>query len=119
MRALVVDDSSVMRKLLVKALSETHFSEVDEVDDGEKAILACETTDYDLILMDNEMPNVTGIEATRDLRSQGKDMPIVMMISESEKKLAVEAAMAGVQKIMVRPFDVNTVTRKINAMLNN
>ena len=85
MKALVVDDSMVMRKVLTGALSRVDITDVDHAEDGEVAIAACEATDYDLILMDNSMPNLTGIEAIQTIRSLGYSMPIIMVTTLAGK----------------------------------
>jgi two-component system chemotaxis response regulator CheY len=117
MKALVVDDSMVMRKVLAGVLNRADISEIDQCEDGEKAVTACENVDYDLILMDYHMPNLTGIEAIHSIRSLGKTMPIIMVSTDSAKERIIEAMKAGAQNYIVKPFESDTVLAKINATL--
>ena len=60
MRALVVDDSAVMRKVIIGALARADIVDVDQAADGQESVTACENADYDIVLMDWNMPNILG-----------------------------------------------------------
>ena len=85
MRALVVDDSAVMRKVLIGALGRANITEVDQAADGLEAVSATDSQEYGLILMDWNMPNMLGIDAVKAIREKGKTMPIIMVTTEAEK----------------------------------
>ena len=117
MRALVVDDSSVMRRVLVTALVSASIDHVDEVCDGAEAVQATQAEDYDLVLMDWNMPNMLGIDAVRAIRANGKTMPIIMVTTESERSRVVEAIKAGASNYITKPFDHWTMLTKIQSVL--
>ncbi len=118
MRALVVDDSAVMRKMLTTALERAGIQEVDHAKDGQEAVDACKTTDFEIILMDWNMPNMLGIDAVREIRGSGKSTPIVMVTTEAERKRVIEALQAGANNYIIKPFDANTIVEKIKVVID-
>ncbi len=117
MKALVVDDSAVMRKVLIGALSRAKITDVDQATDGVEAVSATEATDYDLVLMDWNMPNMLGIDAVRTIRANGKSMPIIMVTTEAEKSRVIDALKAGAQNYVIKPFEPAAIVNKIQAVL--
>ena len=117
MRVLVVDDSAVMRKVLIGALSRANITEVDQACDGAEAVAATQRTDYDLVLMDWNMPNMLGIEAVRAIRAQGKTMPIIMVTTEAEKSRVIDALKAGASNYIIKPFAPSAIVSKIEDTL--
>ncbi|MGC8739731.1 MAG: response regulator [Candidatus Hydrogenedens sp.] len=118
MRALVVDDSAVMRKVLIGALGRANINEVDQAADGAEAVQAVQQNDYDIILMDWNMPNMLGIDALKAIREMGKTMPIIMVTTEAEKSRVLEALKAGATNYVIKPFEPNTIVGKIQEVLN-
>ncbi|MCF6285185.1 MAG: response regulator [Candidatus Hydrogenedentes bacterium] len=117
MRALVVDDSAVMRKVLIGALGRANITDVDQAADGVEAVSATESQDYDLVLMDWNMPNMLGIDAVRKIRENGKTMPIIMVTTEAEKSRVIDALKAGAQNYVIKPFEPATIVTKIQGVL--
>ncbi len=117
MKALVVDDSAVMRKVIIGALARADIVDVDQAADGQLAVDACKESDYDLVLMDWNMPNMLGIDSVRAIRALGKTMPIIMVTTEAEKGRIVEALKAGAQNYIIKPFEPATIIAKINQTL--
>lgn len=117
MRALVVDDSAVMRKVLIGALNRANITEVDQAADGGEAVAAAAAADYDIILMDWNMPRMLGIDAVRSIRAAGKRSPIIMVTTEAEKHRVVEALKAGANNYVIKPFDAVTIVKKIQDVL--
>jgi len=117
MRGLVVDDSAVMRRILLGALRAVDITEVDEFSSGTDAVEAATTTPYDIILIEWTLPRLGGIEAVRAIRAKGVDAPIIMVSSEAGKTNIVEALRAGVQNYVIKPFDLNTLVVKVREAL--
>lgn len=118
MRGLVVDDSSVMRKVLTGALSRVSIDEVDEATDGQEAVnLVAEGNDYDVILMDWNMPNMTGIEAVRAIRGSGDSTPIIMVTTEAEKERVIDAVKSGANSYIIKPFSPQGIVAKLQEVL--
>lgn len=117
MKALVVDDSAVMRKVLIGALGRAGITDVDQAADGQEAVAATDANDYNLVLMDWNMPNMLGIDAVRTIRSNGKTMPIIMVTTEAEKSRVIDALKAGAQNYVIKPFEPATIVSKIQEVL--
>jgi len=117
MKALVVDDSAVMRKVLVGALARAGVDEAHQAADGVECIEAVEKEEYGLILMDWNMPNMLGIDAVRKIREMGKTMPIIMVTTEAEKARVIEALKSGATNYIIKPFEPQTIVQKIQATL--
>lgn len=117
MRALVVDDSAVMRKVLMGALGRMDIGDVDQACDGQEAVSMVEKSSYDLVLMDWNMPNMLGIDALKKIRENGHTMPVIMVTTEAEKSRVVEAIKAGASNYIIKPFEPATVLTKIQEAL--
>jgi len=114
MKVLVVDDSSVMRKVLIKALAQMGVMEVGEAADGQEAVDAVAAEAYDLVLMDWNMPKLLGIDALRAMRANGAAMPIVMVTTEAEKARVLEALKSGATNYLIKPFTQDALIEKVN-----
>ena len=117
MKALVVDDSYVTRKLITNALSRTPIQHVDHAVDGEEAIKTLDDNTYDLILMDWNMPKKTGLEAVTEIRGKGIDTPIIMVTTESELQNVLKAIKQGATNYLVKPFKPSALAQKVNDVL--
>ena len=120
MRGLVVDDSSVMRKVLTGALLRVEIAEVDEAADGREAVTLVDgDVVYDVILMDWNMPNMTGIEAVRAIRDSGNSTPIIMVTTEAEKERVIEAVKCGANSYIIKPFSPQAIVAKLQEVLQS
>lgn len=119
MKALVVDDSAVMRKVLIGALARADITDVDQAANGQEAVDACRDGEYGLILMDWNMPNMLGIDAVKAIRAQGTKTPIIMVSTEAEKSRVVETLKAGANDYIIKPFKPATIVEKIKAVLES
>ena len=117
MKALVVDDSMVMRKVLIGALSRVQINDVDQAMDGVEAVDFAAKGQYDIILMDWNMPNKNGLEAVQVIRAAENKTPIVMVTTEAEKANIVTALKAGANNYVVKPFEPNVIVDKIKAAM--
>lgn len=117
MKALVVDDSAVMRKVLTGALARLNITDVDQAGDGQEAVSKVQQAEYNLILMDWNMPNMLGIDALKAIRGMGKTVPVIMVTTEAEKQRVVEALKAGANNYVVKPFEPKVIMNKIAELL--
>jgi two-component system chemotaxis response regulator CheY len=118
MKILLVDDSSTMRRIQKNTLGSLGFTEVDEAEDGQDAVSKVGAKEYDLVLMDWNMPNMTGIEALKAIRANPgtAKVPVIMVTSESEKSRILEAIQAGANNYIVKPFTPDVLKEKLDAM---
>jgi two-component system chemotaxis response regulator CheY len=114
-RILVVDDFSTMRRIVKNLLKELGFSKLDEADDGATAWPLVQTGNYDFIVSDWNMPEMTGLELLKRVRldSTLKDTPFLLITAEAKRSQILEAAQAGVDGYIVKPFTAATLNEKI------
>lgn len=112
---LVVDDSRVVRKVARRILEELQF-QISEAEDGKIALEACRLSMPDAILLDWNMPNMTGIEFLRALRRErGGEKPIVVFCTtESEMSFITAAMEAGANEYVMKPFDKEIIESKFS-----
>ena len=118
MKVLVVDDSAVMRKVLIGALSQAGIKDVSQAGDGVEAVEAVKKETFDLVLMDWNMPNMLGIDAVKEIRDQGNKVPIIMVTTEAEKSRVIESLKAGANNYVIKPFQADTIVAKIQETLD-
>lgn len=119
MKALVVDDSAVMRKVLIGGLARAGITDVMQAADGREAVEAVREHDFDLVLLDWNMPVMLGIDALRIIRAEGKRMPIIIVTTEAEKSRVMEALKAGATNYIIKPFEPTTFVAKIRGALEH
>ena len=85
MRVLVADDSSTMRKIILRSLNAVGVPSAVEAADGEEAVNLFKPGDFDLVLTDWNMQGKNGLEVTQDIRAKDPNVPIIMVTTEAEK----------------------------------
>jgi two-component system chemotaxis response regulator CheY len=110
---LVVDDSGVTRKIARRILEEMDF-QIEEAEDGEKALQACRRELPDAILLDWNMPVMDGLEFLGHLRRMpGGDQPkVVFCTTENDVAHIARALRAGANEYIMKPFDKDIVAAK-------
>ena len=111
---LVVDDSRVVRKVACRIMSDLGFATA-EAEDGITALEACRFHMPEMILLDWNMPNMTGIDLLRAIRAEPKfkGLPVLMVTAENNREQIVAAAQAGVNGYIVKPFTAITLREKL------
>ncbi len=112
-RVLVADDSSTMRKIILRSLQAVGVTEVTEAADGTEAVSLFKPGEFEMVLTDWNMPGKTGLEVVEEIRSQDKDVPIIMVTTEAEKGRVMQAIQAGVSDYLVKPFTADTLREKL------
>jgi len=119
MRILVVEDDTVMRNILSLMLRRADF-EVDVAEDGIIGVEMWEKGDYDLVLMDVQMPRMNGLEATAAIRekerTRGGHVPIVAVTAYALHKDKEECLAAGMDAYLSKPIDFKKCVEMIHAM---
>ena len=115
MTVLVVDDSKVMRRIIIRHLAGMGITSVYEVDSGESALIVLGHEKIDLILSDWCMPGMYGIELLRKVKGDEafKDIPFIMISAEAQPHLLVEAIQAKVSEYVVKPFTRQILEKSI------
>lgn len=115
MKILVVDDFSTMRRIIKNLLRDLGFTNTMEADDGTSALPMLQNGDYDFLVTDWNMPGMPGIDLLKAIREDAKlsTLPILMVTAESKREQIIEAAQAGVNGYIVKPFTAQTLKEKI------
>ncbi|MDX2425172.1 MAG: chemotaxis response regulator CheY [Cycloclasticus sp.] len=116
MKILVVDDFSTMRRIVNNLLRELGFTNLDEAGDGQTAWPKLKSGHYDFLVTDWNMPGMTGIELLKTVRStpETANMPVLLVTAESKREQIIEAAQAGVNGYIIKPFTAATLKEKID-----
>ena len=110
---LIVDDSKVIRMVAKKILQELEFK-TEEAADGQEALDACKISMPDVVLLDWNMPVMSGIDFLRELRCiPGGDQPVVVFCTtENDIEHIQEAIEAGANEYIMKPFDSEIIQTK-------
>lgn len=112
-RALVADDSGVMRTIIKRCLHAVGVENVVEARDGEQALELFALGTYDLVLTDWNMPGKNGLQVVKGIRNLGSEVPIIMVTTESERGRVLEAIQAGITDYLTKPFDAEKLEDKL------
>ncbi len=115
MKILIVDDFSTMRRIVKNLLRDLGFNNTVEADDGLTALPLLKRGDFDFVVTDWNMPGMQGIDLLRHIRAdeQLKHLPVLMITAEAKRDQIIEAAQAGVNGYIVKPFNAATLKEKL------
>jgi DNA-binding NtrC family response regulator len=114
---LVVDDDAEMRALLVDELRQEGYA-VAEAGDGAEAVLACRSQEFDVIVMDKNMPGPSGLDLLPGFRRACPRSGIIMMTAFGDVPSYVEAAEKGAVDFLFKPFRMDDLKAAIRKALN-
>ncbi len=116
MKILIVDDFSTMRRIIKNLLRDLGFTNTAEADDGNTALPMLQNGNFDFVITDWNMPGMQGIDLLKAIRADEKlkHLPVLMVTAESKREQIIEAAKAGVNGYVVKPFTAVTLEEKIN-----
>jgi len=115
MKILIVDDFSTMRRIIKNLLRDLGFTNTQEADDGSSALPLLKASDFDFLITDWNMPGMTGIDLLKAVRADDKlkSLPVLMVTAEAKREQIIEAAQAGVNGYVVKPFTAQALKEKI------
>lgn len=115
MKILVVDDFSTMRRIVKNLLRDLGFTNTHEADDGSTAWPMLQSSDFDFVVTDWNMPGMSGIDLLHKIRADDrlKGIPVLMVTAEAKRDQIVAAAQAGVNGYVVKPFTAAALKEKI------
>jgi two-component system, chemotaxis family, chemotaxis protein CheY len=119
MPVLVVDDYATMIRIVSNLLRQLGFSNIDTAMNGESALELMGTRRYGLVLSDWNMEPMTGLDLVKAVRKDQtlNDTPFIMVTAESKPENVVTAKLAGVDSYIVKPFNAETLKRKLSGVL--
>lgn len=118
-KGLVVDDSGIMRKMVMRSLVESKLAEFTfvEAKDGLEALDQFKANTVDMIFVDWNMPNMNGIDFVREVRALNREVPVVMITTESTMSKVEEALdQAGADSFVVKPFTTQALQKKLEPL---
>lgn len=115
-KVLVVEDNAI-NQLITKKIIEKQKYYCKVVDDGFKALEILEKEEFDIILMDINMPLMNGFETTRKIRQNGIETPIIALTAYDKAEIIDEAITAGINDIIVKPFEGVQLFKLINCLI--
>lgn len=116
MRILLVEDEAPLRETLAARLKREGFA-VDSTADGEEGLYYGRESPFDVAVIDLGLPKMSGMELVRALRAEGKKFPILILTARSSWQDKVEGLKAGADDYLVKPFHVEELLARINALL--
>jgi two-component system chemotaxis response regulator CheY len=119
-KILVVDDFATMRRIIKSYLKNLGHHDLHEAENGRQALERLRGGGFDLIVTDWNMPVMTGYELLKEVRGN-KDfshIPVLMVTAESKREQIIQAAHAGVNGYIVKPFNEITLREKLQKVFN-
>jgi two-component system chemotaxis response regulator CheY len=121
MPILVVDDYKTMLRIIGNLLKQLGFNNIDEATDGGMALGKLRDKPYGLVISDWNMEPMTGLQLLKEVRADEKlkSMPFIMITAESKTENVVAAKQAGVNNYIVKPFNAETLKKKLSAVIGD
>lgn len=121
LRVLIVEDQPEVRTLIRNVLGEFGVTRTFEASNGREAMqfIDADFENINLIVCDWSMPNMTGIDFLRQIRSVFPDMPFLMITAKSDKNAVMEAKLAGVSAFIRKPFSPDQLEAKLKFLVSN
>ncbi len=121
LRFLIVDDFSTMRGIVRNLLKEIGYADAEEAKDGRAALAKLQAGEFDFVVSDINMPNMSGLELLACIRGDAylKNLPVLLITAEARKEDIVRAAQSGASGYIVKPFTKATLEEKLNRILHN
>ena len=107
-RILIIDDETDFSGFLREAL-EAHLHQIDYVNSALAGLEALANRDFDLILLDNQMPGMTGLEFLAEFRTLGIDIPVIMMTVKGTSEIEIQAWIQGVFDYVEKPLGIDEI----------
>ena len=114
-KVLVVDDILSMRHIVKRALLEIGFNDIHDAHNGEEGLEKLRAGGFGLLLLDWNMPVMSGIDMLRTIRADAalRSLPVLMITAEAQAEQIMEAVRAGVSGYLVKPFSTQSLQEKL------
>lgn len=116
MRLLVIEDDTTLRESLVRQLADAGFG-VENAADGKEGLYFATEYPIDLAVVDLGLPEMSGLDVIREVRSQGKTYPILILTARDRWQDKVDGLAAGADDYVVKPFHIEEVLARVSALL--
>src|SRR5450755_3152062 len=116
MRVLVVEDDAPLASFLRKGLEAEHYT-VDIAPDGDEARWMASECDYDLMILDLNLPKMDGIAVLRALRPKKPSLPVLVLTGRSRIEDRVQSLDCGADDCVIKPFSYTELSARVRALL--
>ena len=116
MRILVVEDDGKIASFLAKGLKQNGFS-VDIAPDGEEALAACRSVNYDSVVLDIMLPKLDGLSVLRTIRREKKLVPVLLLSAKASVDNRVTGLQAGADDYLTKPFAFSELLARLQALI--
>lgn len=113
---MLVEDDEMLGRGLQSGLTQDGYA-VDWVKDGDAAELFLRTEEYEIVILDLGLPKKSGIEVLKHLRSEGSDIPVLILTARDSVDDRVKGLDCGADDYMVKPFDLDELNARIRALM--
>jgi two-component system chemotaxis response regulator CheY len=119
-KILIVDDSNMLRDMLKYALVDGGYSDITEAVDGVDGLAKANSTNFDLVITDINMPNMNGFELIEKLRAMAiyKTKPLLVLTTERSDEMKTRGKQVGATGWIVKPFLPEQLLKAVNIVLN-
>jgi DNA-binding response OmpR family regulator len=116
MRVLIIEDDKKIASFVERGLREDGYA-VDVAHDGQEGLTNAHVYDYDALIVDIMLPSKNGYEIVRDLRSKGKDVPVLLLTARDSKEDIVRGLDAGADDYLTKPFSFDELLARLRALI--
>lgn len=116
MKLLLVEDEEDLSSIVAKELQQSGYA-VDTAYDGEEALYMYDVNEYDLIILDLNIPVIDGLEVLKEIRKKDTHTKILILSARTQVEQRVEGLNCGANDYMLKPFDFSELEARINALL--
>lgn len=115
-KVLIVDDAAFMRMAIRKVLEKNNFEIVGEAENGEVGVEKFKQCSPDVVTMDITMPEMSGIEALKEIRKVDANAKVVMVSAMGQESLVREAILNGAKSFIVKPYKEEHIVQTLNSI---
>jgi DNA-binding NarL/FixJ family response regulator len=112
---VLIDDDVMMRQMLRLILTSDHYQVVGEASNGDDGVTVCEKLKPDLVLLDINMPKMSGLLALEFILQQNPGTKVLMVSVESKKEMVAEAIQRGACGFVVKPLNPASVLDRVES----
>lgn len=117
-RVLIVDDAAFMRMMIKDILTKNVYDVVGEAENGQVAVEKYRDLKPDLVTMDITMPEMDGIAAVKEIKSQDPAARVIMCSAMGQQAMVIDAIQAGAKDFIVKPFQPERVLEAVSKALD-